>query len=148
MLTNLFIIPLLLSFWGLFYIREVFPCLLCFLLMFSNVKWCFIVVSLKNRRGIQQNMVYIDDQRVMMKYLFPLNEIVVDFYDLLKSMSSGYARYKYASATKCWGGTVPTSYWKKINYWNMKRLFRNSDHRPNKWQLLVLNSLSTLVLQI
>lgn len=37
-------------------------------------------------------MVYIDEQRVMMKYLFPLNEIVVDFYDLLKSMSSGYAR--------------------------------------------------------
>lgn len=38
-------------------------------------------------------MVYIDEQRVMMKYLFPLNEIVVDFYDLLKSMSSGYARW-------------------------------------------------------
>lgn len=46
----------------------------------------------QNRRAVQKNMVYIDDQRVMMKYLFPLNEIVVDFYDLLKSMSSGYAR--------------------------------------------------------
>uniref|UniRef100_A0A674DE73 GTP binding elongation factor GUF1 n=1 Tax=Salmo trutta TaxID=8032 RepID=A0A674DE73_SALTR len=43
-----------------------------------------------NRRAVQKNMVYIDDHRVMMKYLFPLNEIVVDFYDLLKSMSSGY----------------------------------------------------------
>ncbi|KAL3045242.1 hypothetical protein OYC64_013494 [Pagothenia borchgrevinki] len=51
-----------------------------------------------NRRGIQQNMVYIDDQRVMMKYLFPLNEIVVDFYDLLKSMSSGYASFDYENA--------------------------------------------------
>lgn len=49
-------------------------------------------VLLKNRRAIQKSMVYIDDQRVMMKYLFPLNEIVVDFYDLLKSLSSGYAR--------------------------------------------------------
>uniref|UniRef100_A0A671Y7V8 GTP binding elongation factor GUF1 n=1 Tax=Sparus aurata TaxID=8175 RepID=A0A671Y7V8_SPAAU len=51
-----------------------------------------------NRRAIQKNMVYIDDQRVMMKYLFPLNEIVVDFYDLLKSMSSGYASFDYENA--------------------------------------------------
>ncbi|XP_044060248.1 translation factor GUF1, mitochondrial isoform X2 [Siniperca chuatsi] len=51
-----------------------------------------------NRRAIQKNMVYIDDQRVMMKYLFPLNEIVVDFYDLLKSLSSGYASFDYESA--------------------------------------------------
>uniref|UniRef100_H2M0N8 GTP binding elongation factor GUF1 n=1 Tax=Oryzias latipes TaxID=8090 RepID=H2M0N8_ORYLA len=51
-----------------------------------------------NRRGVQKNMVYIDDQRVMMKYLFPLNEIVVDFYDLLKSLSSGYASFDYESA--------------------------------------------------
>lgn len=46
----------------------------------------------QNRRAIQKNMIYIDDHRVMMQYLFPLNEIVVDFYDELKSMSSGYAR--------------------------------------------------------
>ncbi|XP_070769067.1 translation factor GUF1, mitochondrial isoform X2 [Enoplosus armatus] len=51
-----------------------------------------------NRRAIQKNMVYIDDQRVMMKYLFPLNEIVVDFYDLLKSLSSGYASFDYENA--------------------------------------------------
>ncbi|KAM4621548.1 translation factor GUF1, mitochondrial isoform 3-T3 [Polymixia lowei] len=51
-----------------------------------------------NRRAIQKNMVYIDDHRVMMKYLFPLNEIVVDFYDLLKSLSSGYASFDYENA--------------------------------------------------
>uniref|UniRef100_A0A8D3CS88 GTP binding elongation factor GUF1 n=1 Tax=Scophthalmus maximus TaxID=52904 RepID=A0A8D3CS88_SCOMX len=51
-----------------------------------------------NRRAIQKNMVYIDDQRVMMKYIFPLNEVVVDFYDLLKSMSSGYASFDYENA--------------------------------------------------
>uniref|UniRef100_A0A8C5DD52 Tr-type G domain-containing protein n=1 Tax=Gouania willdenowi TaxID=441366 RepID=A0A8C5DD52_GOUWI len=50
---------------------------------------------IKNRRAVQKNMVYIDDQRVMMKYLFPLNEIVVDFYDQLKSLSSGYASFDY-----------------------------------------------------
>ncbi|KAG5845313.1 hypothetical protein ANANG_G00137490 [Anguilla anguilla] len=51
-----------------------------------------------NRRAVQKNMVYIDDHRVMMKYLFPLNEIVVDFYDHLKSLSSGYASFDYEDA--------------------------------------------------
>ncbi|XP_051930329.1 LOW QUALITY PROTEIN: translation factor Guf1, mitochondrial [Hippocampus zosterae] len=51
-----------------------------------------------NRRGIQNNMMYVDDHRVMMKYLFPLNEIVMDFYDLLKSLSSGYASFDYENA--------------------------------------------------
>uniref|UniRef100_A0A3Q3A6Q8 GTP binding elongation factor GUF1 n=1 Tax=Kryptolebias marmoratus TaxID=37003 RepID=A0A3Q3A6Q8_KRYMA len=51
-----------------------------------------------SRRAVQKNMVYIDEQRVMMKYLFPLNEIVVDFYDLLKSLSSGYASFDYENA--------------------------------------------------
>ncbi|KAL6480334.1 hypothetical protein MHYP_G00113670 [Metynnis hypsauchen] len=51
-----------------------------------------------SRRAVQKNMVYIDDHRVMMKYLFPLNEIVVDFYDQLKSMSSGYASFDYEDA--------------------------------------------------
>lgn len=53
---------------------------------------------LKSRRGIQKNMFYIDDHRVMMKYIFPLNEVVVDFYDHLKSMSSGYASFDYEDA--------------------------------------------------
>uniref|UniRef100_A0A3Q3MB88 GTP binding elongation factor GUF1 n=1 Tax=Mastacembelus armatus TaxID=205130 RepID=A0A3Q3MB88_9TELE len=57
-----------------------------------------IITLCLNRRGIQKNMVYIDDQRVMMKYLFPLNEIIVDFYDLLKSLSSGYASFDYENA--------------------------------------------------
>ncbi|KAJ8262386.1 hypothetical protein GJAV_G00165860 [Gymnothorax javanicus] len=52
----------------------------------------------QNRRAVQKNMVYIDDHRVMMKYSFPLNEIVVDFYDNLKSLSSGYASFDYEDA--------------------------------------------------
>ncbi|KAI5620662.1 translation factor GUF1, mitochondrial isoform X1 [Silurus asotus] len=52
----------------------------------------------QSRRAVQKNMVYIDDHRVMMQYLFPLNEIVVDFYDELKSMSSGYASFDYEDA--------------------------------------------------
>uniref|UniRef100_UPI00398E890E translation factor GUF1, mitochondrial isoform X2 n=1 Tax=Pristiophorus japonicus TaxID=55135 RepID=UPI00398E890E len=57
------------------------------------------IISLcQSRRGVQKNMVYIDDHRVMMQYLFPLNEIVVDFYDSLKSLSSGYASFDYEDA--------------------------------------------------
>lgn len=47
------------------------------------------------RRGIQKSSVNIDDHRVMMKFLLPLNEIIVDFHDILKSVSSGYASFDY-----------------------------------------------------
>ncbi|KAL7976418.1 hypothetical protein Chor_015482, partial [Crotalus horridus] len=53
---------------------------------------------IKTRRAVQKDLVYIDEQRVMMVYLFPLNEIVVDFFDALKSLSSGYASFDYEDA--------------------------------------------------
>ncbi|XP_045690620.1 translation factor GUF1, mitochondrial isoform X2 [Phyllostomus hastatus] len=53
-----------------------------------------IMMLCQARRAVQKNMVFIDQNRVMLKYLLPLNEIVVDFYDSLKSLSSGYARDK------------------------------------------------------
>ncbi|KAH0616224.1 hypothetical protein JD844_027188 [Phrynosoma platyrhinos] len=57
-----------------------------------------IITLCQTRRAAQKDLVYIDDHRVMMKYLFPLNEIVVDFYDALKSLSSGYASFDYEDA--------------------------------------------------
>lgn len=39
--------------------------------------------------------MYVDDKRVMMKYVLPLAEVVQDFYDELKSRSSGYATFDY-----------------------------------------------------
>ena len=38
------------------------------------------------------SMVFIDESRVMLKYTLPLSEVVSDFHDRLKSVSSGYAR--------------------------------------------------------
>ncbi|KAM6076806.1 translation factor GUF1, mitochondrial isoform 2-T2 [Chlamydotis macqueenii] len=57
-----------------------------------------IITLCQDRRAVQKDMLYIDECRVMLKYLFPLNEIVVDFYDALKSLSSGYASFDYEDA--------------------------------------------------
>ena len=48
-----------------------------------------------DRRGVQVDSKNIDNSRVMIQFKFPLNEIVVDFYDALKSLSSGYASFDY-----------------------------------------------------
>jgi GTP-binding protein LepA len=47
------------------------------------------------RRGIQKGMKYLDEKRVMLDYEFPLNEIILDFYDKLKSSTKGYGSFDY-----------------------------------------------------
>ena len=47
------------------------------------------------KRGIQKGMEYLSTDRVLIKYELPLNEIVIDFYDALKSVSRGYASFDY-----------------------------------------------------
>lgn len=49
----------------------------------------------QSRRGIQKKLEYIDIDRVLLTYEFPLSEIIRDFYDRLKSASSGYASFDY-----------------------------------------------------
>ncbi|PID28555.1 MAG: elongation factor 4 [Candidatus Cloacimonadota bacterium] len=50
----------------------------------------------QERRGIQNDMQYIDDRRVALHYEMPLIEIIFDFYDKLKSCSRGYASLDYS----------------------------------------------------
>lgn len=49
----------------------------------------------QNRRGIFKTMDYLDDTRVSIHYELPLNEIVYDFFDALKSRTRGYASFDY-----------------------------------------------------
>ena len=49
----------------------------------------------QNRQGIQKEFIYIGKDRVMVTYELPLSEILWDFYDKLKSSSSGYASMDY-----------------------------------------------------
>jgi GTP-binding protein LepA len=49
----------------------------------------------QDKRGIQKGLQYITPTRVMIEYELPLNEILLDFYDRLKSASRGYASLDY-----------------------------------------------------
>jgi len=54
-----------------------------------------ILALLEEKRGVQKGFEYVSSKRVLLTYELPLNEIVLDFYDRLKSVSRGYASLDY-----------------------------------------------------
>lgn len=52
----------------------------------------------QERRGIYKGMEYIEETRAVLRYILPLNEIIYDFFDALKSRSRGYASFDYEMA--------------------------------------------------
>lgn len=54
-----------------------------------------IMTLCSEKRGISKDMQYLDENRVLMTFEIPLASIVIDFYDQLKSVSSGYASMNY-----------------------------------------------------
>jgi len=57
-----------------------------------------VLKLLDKHRGEQKKMEYISNQRIFLTYIIPLNEIVFDFYNQLKSVSRGYASMDYEFA--------------------------------------------------
>lgn len=57
-----------------------------------------VITLCSERRGDQLEYAFIDSQRALFKYRLPLREIVVDFYNELKSITSGYASFDYEDA--------------------------------------------------
>jgi len=57
-----------------------------------------ILKLLEGKRGTQKKMEYISSQRILLTYILPLNEVVFDFYNQLKSGTSGYASMDYEFA--------------------------------------------------
>lgn len=50
---------------------------------------------LTSRRGVQKSFLSLDNKRIIITYEIPLAEIIIDFYDKLKSLSQGYASFDY-----------------------------------------------------
>lgn len=48
-----------------------------------------------DRRGVQQSVDFVDSTRVHLRYKMPLSEVIYDFFDKLKQLSSGYATFDY-----------------------------------------------------
>jgi GTP-binding protein LepA len=54
-----------------------------------------IMTLVRDRRGIQKKMEYLNPETILLEYELPFNEIVLDFYDKLKSSTKGYASFDY-----------------------------------------------------
>lgn len=80
----------------LIHIKEMLEPLVCATIITPDTYIGPIVKLCMERRGKEVSApAAIDSKRVMMKYILPLNEIVMDFHDTLKSLSSGYASFDY-----------------------------------------------------
>ncbi len=55
----------------------------------------YIMKLSQDRRGVQKNITYIANKRVLMEYYIPMSEVIFDYFDKLKTLSKGYASMDY-----------------------------------------------------
>jgi elongation factor 4 len=76
-------------------IDEVFEPMIDATIIVPNQYLGNLIKLCEEKRGIQKDLKYMDETRIILKYKLPLNEVATDFYDQLKSVSSGYASFDY-----------------------------------------------------
>lgn len=54
-----------------------------------------VMSLIMEKRGVQKSSTNIDNTRIMIQCFLPLNEIVIDFHDTLKSITSGFGSFDY-----------------------------------------------------
>lgn len=54
----------------------------------------------QSKRGDQVELEYLDHDQVLTRYILPLGEVVIDFYDRLKSVTKGYASLEYVRCAR------------------------------------------------
>ncbi len=57
-----------------------------------------IIKLCQDKRGVQKELKFLSEERIILEYVLPLNEVATDFYDDLKSLSAGYASLDYEEA--------------------------------------------------
>jgi GTP-binding protein LepA len=76
-------------------IKEIAEPILTAMIITSDESIGGVLALCEEKRGVQKKFEYLSPTRVMLTYEMPLNEIVLDFYDRLKSVSRGYASLDY-----------------------------------------------------
>lgn len=70
------------------------PCIRAFIITPADTVGSIMQLS-QERRGVYKSTEYLDPERAMLVYEFPLSEIIVDFYDKIKSVTRGYGSLDY-----------------------------------------------------
>lgn len=79
-------------------IEEIFEPIILATIIVPKLYLGNIMTLCEKKRGEQKEMKFMDEDRIILKYKLPLTEVATDFYDQLKSLSSGYASFDYEEA--------------------------------------------------
>jgi elongation factor 4 len=79
-------------------IEKVFEPMIKATLLLNKEHIGYVIDLCQRKRGTQLEFNYISESRVVLVYMLPLNEVAMDFYDQLKSLTSGYASLDYEEA--------------------------------------------------
>ncbi len=79
-------------------IEEIYEPMIDATIILPKIYLGSIIKICEEKRGIQKDLRYLDEDRIILKYRLPLNEVATDFYDQIKSLSAGYASFDYEEA--------------------------------------------------